>query len=179
MSESLTFMHKLRQGLSGLLGGAAEPVAATAQGLPVNLGGYEFARTSPGAAARLYGVDRALVWVVVALLMWGMVMVYSASIAMPDNPRFARYAQTHFLTRHIISLVLGSVVALLAFQIPMETWEKWARPMFVLLLRSEFQRCKELRHQTSRLLHGMLQVHQFRIHRSGKPNRVSCLQSFL
>ena len=134
MSESLTFMHKLRQGLSGLLGGAAEPVAATAQGLPVNLGGYEFARTSPGAAARLYGVDRALVWVVVALLMWGMVMVYSASIAMPDNPRFARYAQTHFLTRHIISLVLGTAVALLAFQIPMETWEKWARPMFVMAL---------------------------------------------
>ncbi len=79
-------------------------------------------------------MDQALIWVVVALLMWGMVMVYSASIAMPDNPRFARYAQTHFLTRHIISLVLGCAVALLAFQIPMETWEKWARPMFVLSL---------------------------------------------
>jgi cell division protein FtsW len=135
VSESLTPMQRLRQslsGLSGLFGGA--PQAATPQGLPVNIGGYEFARTSPGAAARLHGVDQALIWVVVALLMWGMVMVYSASIAMPDNPRFARYAQTHFLTRHIISLVLGSVVALLAFQIPMETWEKWARPMFVLSL---------------------------------------------
>jgi len=131
VSESLTIMQRLRQGLSGLLGGAGSAEAATPHGLPVNLGGYEFAKNSPGAAARLHGVDQALVWVVVALLMWGMVMVYSASIAMPDNPRFARYAQTHFLTRHIISLLLGGAVAVLAFQVPMETWEKWARPMFV------------------------------------------------
>ena len=134
MSETLTLMQRLRQGLSGLLGGAGPAEAATPHGLPVNLGGYEFAKNSPAAAARLYGVDQALVWVVVALLMWGMVMVYSASIAMPDNPRFARYAQTHFLTRHIISLVLGGAVALLAFQVPMETWEKWARPMFLTAL---------------------------------------------
>ena len=88
MSENLTWMQRLRQGLSGLLGGRTASEAATPHGLPVNLGGYEFARTSPGAAARLYGVDQALLWVVVALLLWGTVMVYSASIAMPDNPRF-------------------------------------------------------------------------------------------
>jgi cell division protein FtsW len=135
VSDGLTLMQRLRQGFSGLLGGVAGgEQAATPHGLPVNLGGYEFAKNSPGAAARLNGVDQALVWVVVALLMWGMVMVYSASIAMPDNPRFARYAHTHFLTRHIISLVMGCAVALLAFQVPMETWEKWARPMFVLSL---------------------------------------------
>ena len=134
MSETLSFMQRLRQGLSGLLGGGGAAQAATPHGLPVNLGGYEFAKNSPGAAARLHGVDQALVWVVVALLMWGMVMVYSASIAMPDNPRFARYSQTHFLTRHIISLLLGGAVAVLAFQVPMETWEKSARPMFLLAL---------------------------------------------
>ena len=135
MSAIANFLQSWRQSLSGLLGGGVTGTeTATPQWLPVNLGGYEFAKNSPAAAARLYGIDQALVWVVVALLMWGMVMVYSASIAMPDNPRFARYAQTHFLTRHIISLVLGCAVALLAFQIPMETWEKWARPMFVLSL---------------------------------------------
>ena len=135
MSEALGVMHGLRQSLMGMLGrGAADAEAATPQGLPVNLGGYEFAKNSPAAAARLYGVDQALIWVVVALLMWGMVMVYSASIAMPDNPRFARYAQTHFLTRHVVSLGLGGVVALVAFQIPLDTWERWARPMFVIAL---------------------------------------------
>jgi cell division protein FtsW len=79
-------------------------------------------------------VDQALVWVVVALLLWGMVMVYSASIAMPDNPRFSRYSQTHFLTRHVISMAVGCIMALLAFQVRMETWEKLARPMFVFAL---------------------------------------------
>ena len=101
MSQLPSLMQRLRQGLFSVLGGGGAE-AATPQGLPVNLGGYEFAKASPGTAARLYGVDQLLVWVVVALLVWGMVMVYSASIAMPDNPRFARYAQTHFLTRHII-----------------------------------------------------------------------------
>src|SRR5574343_608959 len=128
-------MQRLRQSRCGWPGGGVTGTeTATPQGLPVNLGGYEFAKNSPAAAAGLYGVDQALIWVVVALLMWGMVMVYSASIAMPDNPRFARYAQTHFLTRHIISLCLGGIVALLAFQVPMETWEKWARPMFAMAL---------------------------------------------
>ena len=135
MSEALGFMQGLRQNLLGWLGhGGAREAGAAPQGLPVNLGGYEFAKNNPGAAARLHGVDQALIWVVVALLMWGMVMVYSASIALPDNPRFGRYAQTHFLTRHIVSLVLGGAVALVAFQIPMQTWERWARPMFVLAL---------------------------------------------
>jgi cell division protein FtsW len=60
--------------------------------------------------------------------------VYSASIAMPDNPRFARYSHTHFLTRHVISMGVGGVMALLAFQVPTETWEKLARPLFVLSL---------------------------------------------
>ena len=121
MSASLSLIQRVRQSLGAWGGASPSAEAATPQGLPVNLGGYEFAKTSPTAAARLYGVDQALIWVMVALLMWGMVMVYSASIAMPDNPRFARYAQTHFLTRHIISLGLGGVVALLAFQVPMET----------------------------------------------------------
>jgi hypothetical protein len=46
----------------------------------------------PQHARRVLGFDQALLWVVVALLAWGLVMVYSASIAMPDNPRFGNYA---------------------------------------------------------------------------------------
>ena len=132
---SMAWLERLQSAVQGVWGGA--PAAAQSgptQGLPVNLGGYEFVRAPQGAAARLYGIDQALLWVVVALLMWGMVMVYSASIAIPDNPRLVRLSQTYYLSRHVISLVLGCAVALLAFQIPMETWEKWARPMFVLSL---------------------------------------------
>jgi len=120
--------------MASLFTGRLSEQGAGSQSLPVNLGSYDFARTASGSSTRLQSVDQALVWVVVALLMWGMVMVYSASIAMPDNPRFARYAQTHFLTRHVISMVVGGVMALLAFQVPTETWEKVARPLFVIAL---------------------------------------------
>jgi cell division protein FtsW len=80
------------------------------------------------------GVDQALIWVTVALLVWGLVMVYSASIAMPDNPKFARYAHTHFLLRHALSLGVAFAVALLAFQVPVATWEKLAPWLFVASL---------------------------------------------
>jgi cell division protein FtsW len=92
---------------------------------------YGRTRTTP---AHILGFDQALLWVTVALLAFGVVMVYSASIAMPDNPRFSRYAHTHFLMRHLLSLVLAFVAALVAFQIPMQTWEKFAPWLFVVSL---------------------------------------------
>ncbi len=138
MSDALTFSQRLQAGISRmgqlLSGQGWQPTAAGSASLPVNLGGYDASRQGVGSGARLQSIDQALVWVVVALMMWGMVMVYSASIAMPDNPRFARYSQTHFLTRHVISMVVGGVMALLAFQVPTETWEKVARPLFVVSL---------------------------------------------
>jgi cell division protein FtsW len=98
------------------------------------LGDYGVGGRANGHPARIQSVDQALVWVAVALLLWGMVMVYSASIAMPDNPRFSRYSHTHFLFRHVISMVVGCIMALLVFQVRMETWEKAARPLFVFSL---------------------------------------------
>ena len=98
--------------------------------LPVRLGG----RSLPGKLAtpvRLAGLDWALVWVTVALLLSGLIMVYSASVAMPDNPKFARYAHTFFLSRHLLSLVIASIAAYVAFQIPMATWEKYAPWLFM------------------------------------------------
>ena len=106
---------------------------AAVEVLPVRLGRQSLSRT-PSTPVQIAGFDRALVWVTVALLMWGLVMVYSASVAMPDNPKFARYAHTHFLTRHVLSLAVAFVVALLAFQVPMATWEKVAPWLFVLSL---------------------------------------------
>ena len=138
MSATNSISARMQNGLArmgGLFtGGLLGRTAANAQGLPVNLGDYELASHARGHAANLQGVDRALVWVVVALMLWGMVMVYSASIAMPDNPKFSRYAHTHFLLRHVIAMAVGCTMALLAFQVRMETWEKIARPLFVVSL---------------------------------------------
>jgi cell division protein FtsW len=107
--------------------------ARSAEGLPVRAGGMEYHQASATPASVL-GFDQALLWVVVALLAWGLVMVYSASIAMPDNPRFGKISHTHFLVRHIVALVMGFVAALLTFQIPMRVWERHARALFLVSL---------------------------------------------
>ena len=81
--------------------------------------------------SRAYGFDLMLVWVVVCLLCLGLGMVYSASIALPDNPKFARYSATHFFTRHILAIVIGLGVSAVVTQIPLRFWERMA-PLLVL-----------------------------------------------
>jgi len=81
---------------------------------------------------RMAGFDQALVGVVVALVMLGVVMVYSASVALPDNPKFSRYAPTYFLSRHVLSIALASVVSLAVVQMPISFWEKHARIVFLI-----------------------------------------------
>jgi cell division protein FtsW len=78
--------------------------------------------------------DQPLLFVIIALLALGLVMVYSASIAMPDSPKYASYAAGHFLLRHIFSLVVGTIGGVLAFRIPMKTWDRWAPKLFVVSL---------------------------------------------
>jgi cell division protein FtsW len=88
-------------------------------------------RISNASPVRLLGFDQALVGVTLALVMWGLIMVYSASIAMPDNPRFSRYAHNHFLIRHILSVTLALIVAFATFQVPLTAWEKMAPWLFI------------------------------------------------
>ncbi len=87
-------------------------------------------RAAPSRAAQR--VDQALLWVVGALLMTGLVMVYSASIALPDSNRFASYASTYFLVRHAFALVVGCVAALVVFSIPIARLHEWAKWLFLL-----------------------------------------------
>jgi cell division protein FtsW len=101
--------------------------------LPIKLGGSVY-RDSLAQPMQVRGLDQTLIWVCVALLLWGLVMVYSASIALPDNPRFGRYTHTHFFVRHIFSLLVAALAAVLAFQIPLQTWEKAAPWLFVISL---------------------------------------------
>ena len=115
------------------VGGMRAGGRAAGDVLPVRLGRQRLS-SSHSSPVSLSGFDQALIWVTVALLMFGLVMVYSASVAMPDNPKFARYAHTHFLTRHVFSLVVASIVAFVAFQIPVSAWEKIAPWFFVVSL---------------------------------------------
>jgi cell division protein FtsW len=94
----------------------------------------DWVRTGAGHPTRLLGFDQAMVWVALALLLLGLVMVYSASVAMPDNPKFARYASTHFLTRHAVSIAIAFIAGLAALQVPIAVWEKWAPWLFLASL---------------------------------------------
>ena len=94
----------------------------------------DWVSVSPGQSAKLLGFDQALVWVVLALMALGLLMVYSASVAMPDNPRFARYTGTYFLVRHAAGLAIALLAALVVIQVPVAAWERWAPWMFVLAL---------------------------------------------
>ena len=97
--------------------------------LPVRVHGQQF---STGAApGSIKGFDQSLIWAIGGLLMWGMVMVYSASIALNDNAQSSGFSQNQFLIRHVLSLGIGFIVALLVFQVPMDTWEKVAPWVFI------------------------------------------------
>ncbi len=82
------------------------------------------------APVRFPGFDYKLLGCVLGLLCLGLVMVYSASVALPDNPKFSQYSSTHFLTRHAISITIAFVVALVVLQIEIDVWEKWSPWLF-------------------------------------------------
>jgi cell division protein FtsW len=103
---------------------------AAAEAIPVR----EWISVDHGQPARLLGFDRTLVCIVVALLALGLVMVYSASVAMPDNPKFARYTPTYFLSRHVLFLAISAAAALVAVQVPIAVWEKLSPWIFVAAL---------------------------------------------
>ena len=90
-------------------------------------------RGAAGAAARLRpaaGVGRGR-----AARAVGLVMVYSASVALPDNPKFARYAPTHFLTRHAARPSPSARSRRWSrCRSRSATWEKWAPWLFVASL---------------------------------------------
>lgn len=102
-------------------------------GLPVGLGRLGRGRAERQSAL-LAGIDKTLVWVALSLILWGLVMVYSASVAMPDNPRFAKYSHGYFLTRHLMWLGLAFAAALLVFQVPVALWQKYAVLLFLFSL---------------------------------------------
>ncbi|MFG6465240.1 putative lipid II flippase FtsW [Roseateles sp. BYS87W] len=94
----------------------------------------DWVSTSTGRPTQLQGFDITLVWVVLALMAWGLLMVYSASIALPDNPRFAKYLPTHFLTRHMVAIGFALIGGFITVQIPVALWERYAPWVFVVSL---------------------------------------------
>ena len=84
--------------------------------------------------SRMMEYDQPLVWVVVLLMLFGMVMVYSASIALPDSPKYANYASYHFLIRQASFISVSMLAGFFAFRVRVETWQRLAPYFFVVTL---------------------------------------------
>ena len=92
------------------------------------------AMSSLDQRSKMMAYDQPLVWVVLLLMLFGMVMVYSASISLPDSPKYARYDNAHFLTRQAMFISVSIIAALLAFRVRIKTWQRLAPYLFVATL---------------------------------------------
>ena len=76
-------------------------------------------------------VDLALLWSALFLLLFGLVMVYSASIAIAEGNKSYGNQPAYFLVRHVVFLGVALVAAAMAFQVPLATWQQIAPWLFV------------------------------------------------
>ena len=90
--------------------------------------------SSRARASKMMEYDQPLVWVTLLLMLFGMVMVYSASISLPDSPKFANYRNTYFLQRQAIFIAISLVTGLFVFCIRVADLQRLAPWMFVATL---------------------------------------------
>ena len=75
--------------------------------------------------------DQALVWSAVLLLSIGLIMIYSASIAIAEA-QFGADRAGYYLLRHSAYLAVGLLLGLVTFQVPMRIWQKYVTYLFLI-----------------------------------------------
>lgn len=76
--------------------------------------------------------DQMLLWVTLILLGLGLVMVYSASIAIAEADKATGHQSTYYLIRQAIYVAMGVVAAFVTFHIPVVWWQKMAPYLFLM-----------------------------------------------
>ena len=76
--------------------------------------------------------DQILLWVTFILLGLGLVMVYSASIAIAEADKAVGHQSTYFLIRQAIFICIGLAAGFVSFQVPIVAWQKMAPYLFLL-----------------------------------------------
>ena len=108
---------------------------ADAGGPPIRGGGGLLALGDSGSTHAVgrgqERIDTPLLLVAAALILLGVVMVYSASISLADSPRY-KVTPTHFLVRHLFAIGVAIVAAVAAFSVPMARWQRLAPLAFVV-----------------------------------------------
>ncbi len=76
--------------------------------------------------------DQMLLWVTLILLGLGLVMVYSASIAIAEADKAVGHQSTYYLIRQSIFIGISVFAAFVAFNVPIAWWQKMAPYLFLL-----------------------------------------------
>lgn len=87
-----------------------------------------YAARAPKPSAEL---DFGLLWLALGLLAIGLVMVYSASIAIAEAARYTNHNGQYYLVRQGIFILLGIGAGMAAFQVPMRVWQQAAPYLFL------------------------------------------------
>jgi cell division protein FtsW len=83
-------------------------------------------------ARRESSFDQGLIWAALLLASIGLVMVYSASIAMAEAERFTGFRPGYFLVRHSTYMAIGLVTAAALFRVPVWLWQKASPWLFLV-----------------------------------------------
>lgn len=96
--------------------------------------------TPRGSLGTISAIDYSVIVAILALLILGLVMVYSASISLADSPKY-QTTPTHFAIRHAIYIGVGLFCSFFIFKLPMSRWYVLSYPLGafgILLLISVF-----------------------------------------
>ena len=104
--------------------------------LPFRFGSNSTATSMDSRArqSKMMEYDQPLVWVTLLLMLLGMVMVYSASISLPDSPKYVNYVRwqnTYFVQRQAMFIAFSLVVGLFVFRIRIADLQKAAPYLFI------------------------------------------------
>ncbi|MFP5409441.1 MAG: putative lipid II flippase FtsW [Gammaproteobacteria bacterium] len=87
---------------------------------------YSARAAQPGAE-----IDFNLLWLALGLLALGLIMVYSASLAIAEAARYTGHNGEYYLIRQGIFIGIGVTAGLVAFQVPMRVWQQAAPYLFL------------------------------------------------
>lgn len=96
--------------------------------------------SSRGSFATISSIDFSVIAVILALLILGLIMVYSASISLGDSPKY-QTSEGYFAIRHAVYILIGLAAAFFVFKVPMYRWYMLSYPLGlfgILLLISVF-----------------------------------------
>jgi len=86
----------------------------------------------PSLSRRDDFLDESLLWAVILLATIGLVMVYSASVAVAEASKAMGNNQFFFLIRHSINLCVAAGMGYMAFKVDTAVWKKYAFPLFII-----------------------------------------------